>query len=70
MLDVIMISQGQGLACRKQHRVVSDAVEIKGQGLDWNIGYKKKNYFYLSPHAVITIMVLFYFFIVFFIKNL
>lgn len=34
MLDVIMISKGQGLACRKQHRVVSDAVEIKGQGLD------------------------------------
>lgn len=37
-----MISKGQGLACRKQQRVVSDAVEIKGQGLDWNIGYKKK----------------------------
>lgn len=32
MLDVIMISQGQGLACRKQHRVVSDAVELKVKG--------------------------------------
>lgn len=69
MLDVIMISQGQGLACRKQHRVVSDAVEIKGQGLDWNIGYKKKlllfiascsNYYHGS----------FLFFYCFFIKNL
>lgn len=30
MLDVIMISQGQGLACRKQHRVVSDDA-VKGR---------------------------------------
>lgn len=68
MLDVIMISQGQGLACRKQHRVVSDAVELKVKGRIEILDIKKKNYFYLSPHAVITIMVLFYFFIVFLLK--
>lgn len=54
MLDVIMISQGQGLACRKQHRVVSDDA-VKGRIEILDI---KKNYFYLSPHAVVTIMVL------------
>lgn len=67
MLDVIMISQGQGLACRKQHRVVSDAVELKVKSRI-EILYIKKNYFYLSPHAVVTIMVLLYFFIVFLLK--
>lgn len=71
MLDVIMISQGQGLACRKQHRVVSDAVELKVKGwieiLESDI--KKKlllfiascsNYYHGS----------FLFFYCFFIKNL
>lgn len=68
MLDVIMISQGQGLACRKQHRVVSDAVELKVKGRIEILDIKKKKYFYLSPHAVVTIMVLLYFFIVFLLK--
>lgn len=67
MLDVIMISQGQGLACRKQHRVVSDAVELKVKGRIEILDIKK-NYFYLSLHAVVTIMVLLYFFIVFLLK--
>lgn len=67
MLDVIMISQGQGLACRKQHGVVSDAVELKVKGRIEILDIKK-NYFYLSPHAVVTIMVLLYFFIVFLLK--
>lgn len=35
MLEEIISSRGQGLACREQHSVVSDAVEIKGQGLDF-----------------------------------
>lgn len=62
MLDVIMISQGQGLACRKQHRVVSDAVELKVKGRIEILDIKK-NCFYLLPHAVVTIimMVLLYF---------
>lgn len=42
MLDVIMISQGQGLACRKQHRVVSDAVELKVKGRIEILDIKKK----------------------------
>lgn len=67
MMDVIMISQGQGLACRKQHRVVSDAVELKVKGRIEILDIKK-NYFYLSLHAVVTIMVLLYFFIVFLLK--
>lgn len=69
MLDVIMISQGQGLACRKQHRVVSDAVELKVKDRIEILDIKK-NYFFLSLHAVVTIMVLLYFFLLFFIKNL
>lgn len=66
MLDVIMISQGQGLACRKQHRVVSDdAVKGRIEILD----IKKKlllfiascsNYYHGS----------FLFFYCFFIQNL
>lgn len=65
MLDVIMISKGKGLACRKQHRVVSGAVELKVKGRIEILDIKK-NYFYLSPHAVISIMVLLYFFYCFF----
>lgn len=42
MLDVIMISKGQGLACRKQHRVVSDAVELKVKGRIEILDIKKK----------------------------
>lgn len=42
MLDVIMISQGQGLACRKQHRVVSDAVELQVKGRIEILDLKKK----------------------------
>lgn len=69
MLDVIMISQGQGLACRKQHRVVSDAVELKVKGRIEILDIKKKlllfiascsNYYHGS----------FLFFYCFFIKNL
>lgn len=68
MLDVIMISQGQGLACRKQHRVVSDAVELKVKGRIEILDIKKITLIYLSPHAIVTIMVLLYFFIVFLLK--
>lgn len=42
MMDVIMISQYQGLACRKQHRVVSDAVELKVKGRIEILDIKKK----------------------------
>lgn len=37
-----MISQGQGLACRKQHRDVSDAVELKVKGRIEILDIKKK----------------------------
>lgn len=57
----------QGLACRKQHRVVSDAVELKVKGRIEILDIKKK-LLYLSPHVVVTIMVLLYFFIVFLLK--
>lgn len=69
MLDVIVISQGQGLACRKQHRVVSDAVELKVKGRIEILDIKKKlllfiascsNYYHGS----------FLFFYCFFIQNL
>lgn len=71
MLDVIMISQGQGLACRKQHRVVSDAVELKVKGwieiLESDI--KKKLLLFIASYSSYYHGT-FIFFYCFFIKNL
>lgn len=69
MPDVIMISQGQGLACRKQHRVVSDAVELKIKGRIEILDIKKKLLLFIAScssyyHGT------FIFFYCFFIKNL
>lgn len=69
MLDAIMISQGQGLACRKQHRVVSDAVELKVKGRIEILDIKQKLLLFIAScssyyHGT------FIFFYCFFIKNL
>lgn len=69
MLDVIMISQGQGLACRKQHRVVSDAVELKVKGRIEILDIKQKLLLFIascSSYCHDT----FIFFYCFFIENL
>lgn len=64
MLDVIMISQGQGLACRKQHRVVSDAVELKVKGRIEILDIKKELLLFIAScssyyHGTFIIFLLF-----------
>lgn len=65
-----MISQGQGLACRKQHRVVSDAVELKVKGRIEILDIKKKKILLFIASCSSYYHGTFIFFYCFFIKNL